>query len=245
MNNLKIGDELISKEILIIFENESPIVNSLKYLKMMINKLVLIIIIYVFVMFFIRKYIILELLLALTFLTFIHFYLYKRAGIISHLCSKDLGGKPVLLLKRKDKMQYKEDMTYNIKLMRKKELYILKKILRINKITKLESLKELRNTYETGKKTEPFEIHGFVKEMSSIYFIPILFNIISIYLSINVYPSIEQKVLGISYIILCSAVILSILSILYFIHKLKKFSITKVYTHQRLNELLTDIIIKS
>ena len=71
---------------------------------------------------------------------------------------------------------------------------------------------------------------------------PIVFEIISTYISINK-SSIESTIVGIGYIGIGAAIVSVMLYVAYIIKKIKKLSDTKVYTYSRLINILTDLIL--
>ena len=243
MNKFKIKQELTINGIIEIFEEKSPIIKCIKEMVLIMKKIVIISIMYFLGMCYIQKYKILPLIYAIIFTSLCTLYVYKVCGNVSYKNSKKLGGKKVKYLKNENK-EFSKSSKYNINIMKKEEMRVLKKVLKINKIDTIKSIEEIRNYLLQNRKEKQIDLGKFAKELLSIYIIPITFGIIGIYTSINLNAQVEQELVNIGYIIILSIIVIAISLITYVVYKVRNFSITYNYTHQRLTLLLTELLIQ-
>lgn len=243
MNKFKIKEELTINGIIEIFEIESPIVKCIKEMILIMKRIVIISIMYFLGMCYIQKYKILPLIYAIIFTSLCTLYVYKVCANVSYNNSKKLGGKKVKYLKNENK-KFPKSNKDNIKIMKREEMRVLKKVLKTNKIDNMKSTEEIRNYLLQNKKEKQIDLGKFAKELLSIYIIPITFGIIGIYTSISLNAQVEQELVNIGYIIVLSIIVIAISLIMYVVYKVKNFSITYNYTHQRLILLLTELLIQ-
>ena len=243
-SDFKIGDELITYGIIKIFEKESKMAKSIKDLKYFIAKLVIIGIIYFFIMCYIQKYTVFALFFIIICSLLIFFYVYQNAGKIYYLNSKNLGGKTTNLLKNKTKWKLYNATVYNSKLMKREDIRILRKILKVNQINNVECMKELKNYFAENEKKVPIEIGRFTKDTLSLFLIPITFGIVGIYPLVNNNLATGQNIIDIAYIIFISFIVLGFLLVLYIVFAIRSFSVTDAYIYPRVKELLVQFIIE-
>lgn len=243
MNKFKIKEELTINGIIRIFEEESPIVKCIREMIHLMKRIVIISIIYFIGMCYMQRYKALFLIYVIIFTALCTFYVYKVCGDISYKNAKSLGGVKVKYLKNNNK-KFSKNSIYNIELMKKEEMKILKRILKVNKIENIESMKEIKNYLFQNKKEKQIDIGKFARDLLNLYIIPITFGIIGIYTSISLHSQVEQELVNIGYIILISIIVIAISLIMYLVYKVRKFSITNNYTYQRLILLLTELLIQ-
>lgn len=242
--DLKIKDGMKVEGIVDKFEKENPIVKSICSLKQYTNKLVLICIAYIIVIIIIQKiFYMMSIFLSIIFSFFIIRAIYKQAGEISYIYSKNIGGKEAKYIFKKENGVL-QTISYNLTLMKKEEWRLINKILRINYLNDVNSIKELKDYFAKAKIQEKHKVKRFIGDFLGSYLIPVTAIIISIYTSIfNTIIGLEQNIINISYIIL-GAIIILILSIpIYIVYSIKKFSVTNMYTIPRLEKLLLEIIL--
>lgn len=242
MKKLKIKDGFITEEIVKKFEENSPIVRSLKDFTLVMKKIVIIGIIYFLVMCYIQKFTFATLIFILIVNIIIIAYICKRSADVLYSNSKSNGGKRSEKLNRLK--QNLDITTYNLKIMQKEELKLLKNILRVNHIKKVETIKELKEYYGSKKRKKTVEMKNIIGTLLSIYVIPITFGIINIYTSIDLNLGVEKDIINIAYIFFIGVIVLSILLILYLILEIRNFSTVKYYTLPKLEKLLLEILIE-
>lgn len=241
-NKLKIKDGFIVDEIITKFEENSPIVKSMKDFSLTMKIISIIGIIYFLIVCCIQKYVFISLIFVLSVVLLIVMYLCKKSADVLYLNSKHRGGKKSSKIQNLKKNL--DITTYNLKIMQKEELKILKKILKINNINNIESIRELKNYYNNKKRKKPIEIKNFIATIISIYIIPITFGVINIYTSISTNIELEDNLVNIAYIIFTAVVILSIILIIYMIFEIRNYSTARYYTIPKLEKLLSELIIK-
>jgi len=243
MNKYKIKQDLKIDGIIEIFENESLVVKSIKEIIKLMKKVILISIIYFLGMCYIQQYKILPFFYAVigTFLLVI--YVYRVFGNVTYRNSKKLGGKIVKWIEDKDK-KFSKTSAYNIKLMKKDEIRMVKKILKVNKLDNIDSMREIKNYLLENKNKKEIDIGKFARDLINLYIIPITFGIIGIYTSFNLNTQIEQELINIGYSIFFSIISIAIIIIIYIIIKVRNFSIRNTYTHQRLVKILTELLLQ-
>lgn len=239
---LRIKDELIVDGILRIFEEKSPIAKSLKNISLLLKRVVIVGIIYFLIICYIQRYVLITLVFVIgVTLTVIGYLIKKSAQVLysnSDGSDKKLPNSMVHINKNLDVI------TYHLKSMKKEEIKLLREILRVNNLEEIESIKELKNYYTEKKNKKTIDIKDFVKDILSLYLIPITFGIINIYTAIDINLGVESDIINIAYIIFSAFVILSIVLIVYLIFEIRKFSTTNYYAIPRLENLLLEIILQ-
>ena len=163
--DLRIKEGAKVDEIIEIFEKESLIVQLITTLKRYAYILILIGIIYIFIELFLQKYTIIGIITSILFIGLMIISIYIVAGEISYSYSRKIGGKRAKFLVRKEGM--KMTIKYNVKLMRKEEWKLINRILRVNHLDSINSLKELRGYYSRARRKGKISV-------THIYTIPIL-----------------------------------------------------------------------
>lgn len=239
---LRIKDELIVDGILRIFEEKSQIAKSLKNISLLLKRVVIVGIIYFLIICYIQRYVLITLLFVIgVTLTVIGYLIKKSAQVLysnSDGADKKLPNSMVHINENLDVI------TYHLKSMKKEEMRLLREILRVNNLEEIESIKELKNYYTEKKNKKTIDIKDFVKDILSLYIIPITFGIINIYTAIDINLGVESDIINIAYIIFSAFVILSIVLIVYLIFEIRKFSTTNYYAIPRLENLLLEIILQ-
>jgi len=244
MKKLKIHDELVTDGIIRIFERESLIVKSMKEIKYFIAKIVLIGLIYSIVLFYIQRYVIFSTIFIAITTLLVSIYVFQGIGKICYLNSIRLGGTTKDLFKNKTKWKLYNCTTYNWHLMKKEDMKMLKKALKVNGIINIECIKEIRNCFLDKKKKETFEIWKFIKDTLSDFLVPITISIVATYTILAHNLDIGENVINIAYIIFTSIIVFAIIVLLYIIFKIRNFSILDSYIYPRLASLLTELIIR-
>lgn len=162
----------------------------------------------------------------------------KSNNILYEKCKEAGGKKCNFHLIRK----YNDILTTNKKIMLNQEINLLKKILKENNMYNVKCMEEIRNYLENNKSKEKIDENDFAQGIVGVFVLPIVFEIISTYISINK-SSIESTIVGIGYIGIGAAIVSVMLYVAYIIKKIKKLSDTKVYTYSRLINILTDLIL--
>lgn len=241
---LKIKEGLKTEAIIKIFETESPIVKLIETLKSYANKIVIIGIIYIVAIILLQRYFyLMGIGVSLLFSFVMVVVVCKKVDKISYDCSKNIGGK-----KAKGVFRRKEGtlntMAYNFRLMKKEEWRLINKILDVNCLKNRECIKELKEYYAKNRTQEKQGTKAFLGKFLGIYLIPIIAIVISIYTTIFNSSNIEQNVINISYIILSAVIIVLIAMPIYWIHYIRKLSVTNIYTLHRLEKLLIELLLK-
>lgn len=240
-NNLKIKNNLIVDGIIEIFEKESLNIKVIIELKRVLIKTIIIGIICL-----ITTWRILNnrfSFISITFVTIlICIYMIKKLEEISYKYAKNLGGRSNKKVRNLDIII--QNNRLNSRLIKESELKLLIKILRTNKLYSVECIEEIDKAipkYE--KKRIDSEVSNFLKDILSIYVIPIALGAISTYTSIKINATINEYIINIGTIIIFLLVISTIILILFLIHKIKYASITEYYTYNRLHRLISQILI--
>lgn len=241
--NLKLRKGRRLDEIVEIFERESPIVHTIIKLKSCTNKIVIIGIIYLLIIICIKQYNLLTSIVASSLFTGTMIYnIYKMAGEISYIYSKEIGGKKAKSVFKKQQGVV-QTIFYNIELMKKEEWKLVNKILKVNHLYNRNTVQELKYYFGKRRGKSTYEINDFLKNLIGVYLIPITFGVISIYTAIFNNMSMEQNIIDILYIVVLSIIILTIFTIIYIIYRMKKISITDIYTFPRLEKILLEILL--
>lgn len=240
---MKIKDELIVDGIINKFEEISPIAKSLKDMSLTLKYIALVGILYFFVICLIQKYVFITLIFMICIVTIIICYLIKKSSDVLYSNSKNIKGKKSVSFISINRNL--DVVTFNLGKMRKEELIILKRILKVNNIKSLEQVKELKAYYSSKKDRKPFSMKNFIKDILSLYAIPITFGIVNIYTAINIDLELTTYIVDISYIFFTAIVILSIILIVYLIFEIRKVSTTNYYVIPRLEKLLLELILEN
>lgn len=163
--DLRIKEGAKVDEIIEIFEKESLIVQLITTLKRYTYILILIGIIYIFIELFLQRYTLIGIITSILFIALMVISIYIVAGEISHSYSRKIGGRRAKFLSRKDGLRM--TIKYNLKLMRKEEWKLINKILRVNHLDSINSLKELRGYYSRARQKRKISI-------TYIYTLPII-----------------------------------------------------------------------
>lgn len=241
--NLKKKEGMKVERIIEIFEQESPMVQTILTLKKYANKLLIIGIIYIFLIIFIQKYhYIASILISLIFSGFMIRAVYKKVGEVSYHYSSTLGGKKSKYIFKKEG-GILQTTAYNLVLMQQEEWRLINRCLKANHLNNTYCIKELETYFTNNKSQKKYEIKKFLKDLLSLYIVPITIGIIGIYTSICQDIGLEQNILNISYIILGAIFILLIMIPSYIVYHVKKFSITDNYIYPRIEKLLLEVLL--
>ena len=234
MNKYKIKGTKVTDEIIRIFEENSLKVMTIKDMRSVVNKIIIVGIFYFCISFILANLIFLAIFVFVTI-----GYMFIKFNNILYFRSKKIGSKPYKIF---SKNKYYEINKHNRKIISKSEVKLIKKILKNNNMYNVECMKELREYFKYNKKTDKYDETGFAQIVVGMYAIPITFNIISIYTAISK-NELPKNIIDIGYIIIFSITIVAIIYIIYIIKKIKMLSITNSYTYPTFIETLTEFII--
>ena len=239
MNKYKIRGAKVTDEIVRIFEEDSLKVMTIKDMRAVVNKIIIVIIFYFCISFILEKIPLVNLIF-LTIMIFITIgYMFIKFNNILYYRSRKIGGKTYKIF---SKNKYYEINKHNRKIISRSEVKLIKKILKSNNMYNIECMKELRDYFKYNKKTDKYDEAGFAQIVVGMYAIPITFNIISIYTAISK-NELQKNIIDIGYIIIFAIIVVAIMYIIYIIKKIKMLSITNSYTYPIFIETLTDFII--
>ena len=239
MNKYKIKGTKVTDEIIRIFEENSLKVMTIRDMRSVVNKIIIVGIFYFCISFILEKIPLANLIFLAIFVFVTIGYMFIKFNNILYFRSKKIGSKPYKIF---SKNKYYEINKHNRKIISKSEVKLIKKILKNNSMYNIECMKELRDYFKYNKKTDKYNETGFAQIVVGMYAIPITFNIISIYTAISK-NELPKNIIDIGYIIIFSITIVAIIYIIYLIKKIKMLSITNSYTYPIFIETLTDFII--
>lgn len=222
-----------------MFEENSWNVSCIRKIAKLIVNLIIICCLYCIVSEILKKLVIVHsiFLISLVLIT-TEYTMIKSNNILYEKCKEAGGKKCNFHLIRK----YNDILITNKKIMLNQEINLLKKILKENNMYNVKCMEEIRNYLENNKSKEKIDENDFAQGIVGVFVLPIVFEIISTYISINK-SSIESTIVGIGYIGIGAAIVSVMLYVAYIIKKIKKLSDTKVYTYSRLINILTDLIL--
>lgn len=222
-----------------MFEENSWNVSCIRKIAKLIVNLIIICCLYCLVSEILKKLVIVHsiFLISLVLIT-TEYTMIKSNNILYEKCKEAGGKKCNFHLIRK----YNDILITNKKIMLNQEINLLKKILKENNMYNVKCMEEIRNYLENNKSKEKIDENYFAQGIVGVFVLPIVFEIISTYISINKL-SIESTIVGIGYIGIGAAIVSVMLYVAYIIKKIKKLSDTKVYTYSRLINILTDLIL--
>ena len=239
MKKYRIRGNWITTEVIKMFEENSWNVSCIRKIAKLIVNLIIICCLYCLVSEILKKLVIVYsiFLISLVLIT-TEYTMIKSNNILYEKCKEAGGKKCNFHLIRK----YNDILTTNKKIMLNQEINLLKKILKENNMYNVKCMEEIRNYLENNKSKEKIDENDFAQGIVGVFVLPIVFEIISTYISINK-SSIESTIVGIGYIGIGAAIVSVMLYVAYIIKKIKKLSDTKVYTYSRLINILTDLIL--
>lgn len=222
-----------------MFEENSWNVSCIRKIAKLIVNLIIICCLYCLISEILKRLVIVHSLFLISLVVITTEYTMIKSNNILYEKCKEAGGKKCnFRLIRK----YNDILITNKKIMLNQEINLLKKILKENNMYNVKCMEEIRNYLENNKSKEKIDENDFAQGIIGVFVLPIVFEIISTYISINK-SSIESTIVGIGYIGIGAAIVSVILYVVYIIKKIKKLSDTKVYTYSRLINILTDLIL--
>ncbi len=239
MSRYKIKGTKVTDEIVRIFEENSIKVMTIKDMKDVINKIIIVGIFYFAISFVLEKVPLINLIFLATTVFVVIGYMFIKFNNILYIRSKKIGGRPYKIF---SKEKYYDINQHNRKIVSKSEVKLIKNILKTNNMNNIECMKELRENFKYNKKIDKYDETGFSQIVVGMYAIPITFNIISIYTAISK-NELQKYIIDIGYIMIFAITIVAIIYIIHIIKKIKMLSITNSYTYPILIDNLTDFII--
>lgn len=239
---LKLKDEAIVAGISRLFQTYSLISTNLKDLSLILKKILLMGIVYLIILGCLRKNIFILFVFMVIAIFLMMAYLIKNSAKTSYWNSKEIGG-----MKNGNIFNIIKNLsciTYNVQKMKKEEKRLVDQILTVNKLNNIECIKELRNYYAHYKLNKEMDVKKILRNILSLYIIPITLGIINIYTAIDWNLGLETDVINISYIIFGAAVIGTIIWIIYSILKIKQEVSANNYVAPRLENLLLEIMLE-
>ena len=239
MKKYRIRGKCITSEVIKMFEENSWNVSCIRKIAKLIINLIIICCLYCLISEILKRLVIVHSIFLISLVVIITEYTMIKSNNILYEKCKEAGGKKCNFhLIRK----YNDILTTNKKIMLNQEINLLKKILKENNMYNVKCMEEIRNYLENNKSKEKIDENDFAQGIVGVFVLPIVFEIISTYISINK-SSIELTIVGIGYIGIGAAIVSVMLYVAYIIKKIKKLSDTKVYTYSRLIIILTDLIL--
>ena len=196
MNKYKIKGTKVTDEIIRIFEENSLKVMTIKDMRSVVNKIIIVGIFYFCISFILEKIPLANLIFLAIFVFVTIGYMFIKFNNILYFRSKKIGSKPYKIF---SKNKYYEINKHNRKIISKSEVELIKKILKNNNMYNVECMKELREYFKYNKKTDKYDETGFAQIVVGMYAIPITFNIISIYTAIYLIKKIKMLSITNSY----------------------------------------------
>ena len=124
--------------------------------------------------------------------------------------------------------KYNDILTTNKKIILNQEINLLKKILKENNMYNVKCMEEIRNYLENNKSKEKIDENDFAQGIVGVFVLPIVFEIISTYISINK-SSIELTIVGIGYIGTGAAIVSVMLYVAYIIKKIIRYKSVYIF----------------
>lgn len=224
-----------------MFENESHIANSLKDFIKYVNKVIPIVFIYFLYMFIIQKYTLISIISSIIISLILYIRILKGFDEIIYQNSKRLGGKRSRNVVSINNVL--ETYIYNLNLMKKDEIKLVENILKTNRLYNIECMTVIKEYFEKNDYKEG-DLKSFVKDLISLFLIPIFFGIIGIATFVGSNLKTEEKLSFIQLFVLLSILCVTGIVCAYIISKIKNFSITKSYTKRKINQILTELLLR-
>ena len=208
-----------------MFEENSWNVSCIRKIAKLIINLIIICCLYCLISEILKRLVIVHSIFLISLVVIITEYtMIKLNNILYEKCKESGGKKCNFHLIRK----YNDILTTNKKIILNQEINLLKKILKENNMYNVKCMEEIRNYLENNKSKEKIDENDFAQGIVGVFVLPIVFEIISTYISINK-SSIESTIVGIGYIGIGAAIVSVMLYVAYIIKKIIRYKSVYIF----------------
>lgn len=225
MKKYRIRGKCITSEVIKMFEENSWNVSCIRKIVKLIINLIIICCLYCLISEILKRLVIVHSIFLISLVVIITEYtMIKSNNILYEKCKESGGKKCNFHLIRK----YNDILTTNKKIILNQEINLLKKILKENNMYNVKCMEEIRNYLENNKSKEKIDENDFAQGIVGVFVLPIVFEIISTYISINK-SSIELTIVGIGYIGTGAAIVSVMLYVAYIIKKIIRYKSVYIF----------------